>query len=43
MWDEVVEEATKQGMERSVVEEVMVILLEKGRIYEPQLGKIKMV
>ncbi len=43
IWDEVIEEATKQGMERSVVEEVMVILLEKGRIYEPQLGKIKMV
>jgi len=43
IWDEVMEEAVKQGMERSVVEEVMVILLEKGQIYEPQLGKIKMV
>jgi len=43
IWDEVMEEAIKQGMEKSVVEEVMVILLEKGQIYEPQLGKIKMV
>jgi DNA replicative helicase MCM subunit Mcm2 (Cdc46/Mcm family) len=43
IWDEVIQEAERRGMERKVVEEVMVILLEKGQIYEPQLGKIKMV
>jgi len=43
IWDEVIQEAERRGMERKVVEEIMVILLEKGQIYEPQLGKIKMV
>jgi hypothetical protein len=42
-WEAVIEEAVKEGMEKSVVEEVIVSLMEKGLIYEPQLGKLKIV
>ncbi|KAA0001372.1 MAG: hypothetical protein FE048_05575 [Thermoplasmata archaeon] len=42
-WEAVIEEAIKEGIEKSVVEEVIVSLMEKGLIYEPQLGKLKIV
>jgi len=42
-WEKVVEEAIKTGIEKDSVEEIIYSLMEKGLIYEPQLGKIKLV
>ena len=43
LWDAVAEEAVKRGMAREVMEEVIILLMEKGMVYEPQLGKLKLV
>ena len=43
IWETVNEEAEKQGIEKEVMEEVIISLMEKGLIYEPQLGKLKRV
>ncbi|MCD6447640.1 MAG: hypothetical protein J7L58_01155 [Thermoplasmata archaeon] len=42
-WDDVVEKAKQEGMEREIVDEVIASLMEKGLIYEPQLGKLRIV
>ncbi|RLF45188.1 MAG: hypothetical protein DRN29_07175 [Thermoplasmata archaeon] len=42
-WDAVIGKAGEEGIERSIVEEVIASLMEKGQIYEPQLGKLKVV
>ncbi|MEM1514317.1 MAG: hypothetical protein QXN45_05505 [Candidatus Thermoplasmatota archaeon] len=42
-WEKVVEEGIKKGLEKENVEEIIYSLMEKGLIYEPQLGKLKMV
>ena len=42
-WDAVIEQAAKQGIERSIAEEAIANLMEDGIIYEPELGKLKMV
>ncbi|MBC7081203.1 MAG: hypothetical protein H5T44_03020 [Thermoplasmatales archaeon] len=42
-WEKVVEEGIKIGMDRESVEEIICSLMEKGLIYEPQLGKLKLV
>lgn len=42
-WDAVVEQALKQGIEKEVTEEAIASLMEDGIIYEPELGKLKMV
>lgn len=42
-WDAVVEQALKQGIEKEVAEEAIANLMEDGIIYEPELGKLKMV
>jgi len=42
-WDDVVERAKQEGMEKEIVDEVIASLMEKGLIYEPQLGKLRIV
>lgn len=42
-WEEVAEAAIKKGIERGLMEEVVITLMEKGMVYEPQLGKLKLV
>jgi RPA family protein len=42
-WDEIVDEAGKEGIERTELEELTNSLLDKGLIYEPVLGKMKMI
>jgi len=42
-WDAVIEQAVKAGIEKEVAEEAITELLETGIIYEPELGKLKMV
>ena len=42
-WDAVIEQASKEGIERSIAEEAIANLMEDGIIYEPELGKLKMV
>lgn len=41
-WDEVVDAATQQGRSEEEVEEALNGLMDKGLIYEPVLGKLKM-
>ncbi|HEC77083.1 MAG TPA: hypothetical protein ENI33_07500 [Thermoplasmatales archaeon] len=43
LWENVIEEGIKEGIEKEIVEEVIVALMEKGTIYEPQLGRLKVV
>jgi len=43
LWENVIEEGVKEGIEKEIVEEVIVALMEKGTIYEPQLGRLKVV
>jgi len=42
-WDAVIEQALKQGIEKEVAEEAIANLMEDGIIYEPELGKLKIV
>lgn len=42
-WDEIVEEARKEGIEKNELEEITNSLLDKGLIYEPILGKMKRI
>jgi len=42
-WDTVIEQAVKKGIEKEVAEEAITNLMEDGIIYEPELGKLKMV
>ena len=42
-WNSLVEEAGGLGIEKDVVEEVIIILMEKGLVYEPQLGRLRLV
>lgn len=43
LWETVIEEGEKQGIEKEIAEEVIASLMEKGMVYEPQLGKLKLV
>ena len=42
-WDNVINYAVKNGMEKELAEEAISSLMEKGLIYEPELGKLKLV
>ena len=42
-WDEIVDEAGKEGIDRTELEELTNSLLDKGLIYEPVLGKMKRI
>jgi RPA family protein len=42
-WDEVVAEAKKSGIEREELDEISNSLLDKGLVYEPVLGKMKVI
>lgn len=42
-WDEIVDEAGKEGIDRTELEEFTNSLLDKGLIYEPVLGKMKRI
>jgi len=42
-WDDIMEEASKSGIERMKLEEITNSLLDKGLIYEPVLGKMKRI
>jgi len=42
-WDEIIEKANEEGIDKEIAEEVISNLMDKGLIYEPQLGKIKLV
>ena len=42
-WDEIVAAAKKRKIEKDRLEEVCTDLLEKGDIYEPELGRMKMI
>ena len=42
-WDKIIEAAQKIGIEKEIAEEAISSLMDKGIIYEPELGKIKLV
>ena len=42
-WDRVVEEAAKKGIDKVRLEEVVSELLDKGEVYEPELGLMKRI
>jgi len=42
-WEEILEKAKKEGIDKDVLEEVINSLLDKGLAFEPVLGKIKRV
>ncbi len=42
-WEEILEKAKKEGMDKDALEEVINSLLDKGLVFEPVLGKIKRV
>jgi len=42
-WDDIVDEAGKQGIQKTELEELTNSLLDKGLIYEPVLGKMKRI
>lgn len=42
-WEEILEKAKKEGMDKDSLEEVINSLLDKGAVFEPVLGKIKRV
>ncbi len=42
-WDKIIEAARKIGIEKEIAEEAISSLMDKGIIYEPELGKIKLV
>ncbi|HDS59023.1 MAG TPA: hypothetical protein ENN54_01845 [Thermoplasmatales archaeon] len=41
LWDEIVERGEEQKLERTLVEEALTSLMDKGLVYEPILGKLK--
>ncbi len=43
IWDDIIKESEKEGIDKEIAEEVITLLMEKGKIYEPQLGKIKII
>jgi RPA family protein len=43
VWDEIVSEAVKAGIERDELDEITNSLLDKGLVYEPVLGKMKII
>ena len=42
-WDDIVSEAGKAGIERDELDEITNSLLDKGLVYEPVLGKMKII
>jgi len=42
-WEDLVAAAAKQGLEKTRLEEATAALLDKGEIYEPELGKMKRI
>lgn len=42
-WDEILDDAEKEGIDRTELEEITNSLLDKGLIYEPVLGKMKRI
>ena len=42
-WDEVVDEVKKAGIDKTELEEITNSLMDKGMIYEPVLGKMKLI
>ena len=42
-WDGILARATKAGVDRDGLEEVINSLLDKGQIYEPILGRMKRI
>ena len=42
-WDDIVAEAKKSGIERDELDEISNSLLDKGLVYEPVLGKMKVI
>jgi RPA family protein len=43
VWDDIVSEAGKAGIERDELDEITNSLLDKGLVYEPVLGKMKII
>ncbi len=41
LWDEIVDNGEKGGLERNLVEEALAALMDRGIVYEPILGKLK--
>jgi RPA family protein len=41
LWDDIMEHGEGQGLERTIIEEALTSLLDKGLVYEPILGKLK--
>jgi RPA family protein len=41
LWDSIMEQGEGQGLERTIVEEALTSLMDKGLVYEPILGKLK--
>lgn len=42
-WDEILDDAEREGIDRTELEEITNSLLDKGLIYEPVLGKMKRI
>lgn len=42
-WNAIIGDAENLSIEKDVIEEVIIILMEKGLVYEPQLGRLKLV
>ena len=40
-WDKIVEEGIKEKLDKETIEKALESLLDKGLIYEPQLGRLK--
>ena len=43
MWDDILDLAQERGIDKDTVEETVAALHEKGKIYEPILGRVKKV
>ena len=43
IWEEVIIKAEMEGISKDIAEEIISALMDKGKIYEPQLGKLKIV
>ena len=42
-YDEIVDRSTKKGVPRDLFDEVVNALLDKGKVYEPVLGQLKVI
>jgi len=42
-WDRIVDEATKKKIDKVRLEEIVANLLDKGEVYEPELGMMKRI